>query len=129
MKKLVSIIIVIVIAVLLYFAYNNLLSPEGIIADKEVTIQVNIKNIDESYSFQTEYEFLYELVKENKKELGAGFKEYSYGVMIIELLNYRVNESNNEYFHIYVNGEDAIEGVQQIVLNDGDVYTFELKAW
>src|SRR5690554_2274289 len=92
-KKLISIIIVIVIAGLIYFAYNIFLSPIGITGEKKVAIQIINENIntEENYNFRTEHKFLYELMKEYEEDLGAGFKEYSYGIMLVELLNYKAN--------------------------------------
>lgn len=49
--------------------------------------------------------------------------------MITGMMNYTANESENEYFHIYVNGSDATSGPSEIPLNNNDNYKFELKKW
>ena len=33
------------------------------------------------------------------------------------------------FSHISINGEDAMEGIQQIPIKDGDTYTFQLMKW
>lgn len=130
-NKLLLIILVVILAGLGLLAYNKLLGPEGVVGEKRVSIRVVIdgENIDKTFTYQTDHEFVYELLKENEEELGASFEQYSFGVMLSGLMDYKVDQSNNEFFHISVNGEDAKEGIQQIVLNDGDIYTFELKKW
>ncbi|NLM96367.1 MAG: DUF4430 domain-containing protein [Halanaerobiaceae bacterium] len=122
---------VLVLAALAMYLYNEFLAPEGVAGTKSVSIEIliNEKNIAETFNYKTEHEFLYELMKENEEELGASFREYDFGVMLVGLMDYMADESRNEFFHISINGEDAMEGLQQIVINDGDRYTFELKKW
>ena len=45
------------------------------------------------------------------------------------IMDYRAEQARNEFFHISVNGEDAMEGIQQLPLKDGDIYTFKLMKW
>lgn len=130
-NKLLIVIMVLALAGLALYFYNEFLGPEGVSGTKSVSIKIfiNEKNIAKTFDYCTEQEFLYKLLKENEKELGASFREYDFGVMLVGLMDYKADEGNNEYFHIYINGEDAMDGLQQIVLNDGDIYTFELKKW
>lgn len=129
-NKLLIIGIVIVLAGLFLFAYNSFFAPEGVNGEKTITIRIIIEkqNINERSSYNTEHKFLYDLLKE-KDELRVSFREYDFGAMLVGLMDYRAEERNSEFFHISINGEDALEGLQEIVLNDGDLYTIELKAW
>lgn len=130
-NKILVIVLVVVVAVLALYGYNTFLAPTSIEGDKEVTLEIIIEKeeVDKSFSFNTDLEYLYDLLEENKEELGFAYEESNYGKMLAELINYNADESKNEYFHIYVNGVDATTGMEQIPLNDGDVYKIELKKW
>jgi hypothetical protein len=127
-KKIIAIIAVLVLAALAFVGYKTFLSPKGVEGAKEVTVNIVIEKegIDETFTYNTDYEFLIELLEENQEELGITFEEYDFGKMITGMMGYTV-DPNSEYFHIYVNGEDATTGVAEIPLNDQDTYTFELK--
>lgn len=130
-NKALLITLVVVLAGLGLFVYNNYLAPKGIAGEKAVTIQAVIEeqNIEKTFEYNTDNEFLYDLINENEEELRASFKETDFGAMLVGLMDYKADESNNEYFHISINGEDATEGPQGIVLNDGDIYKIELTTW
>lgn len=130
-KKLILIVLAIVLAGALLFAYNKFLLPEGVAGEKEVSIRIIIeeKQLDRLFTYNTDHEYLYDLLKEKEEELGASFEEYSFGVMLKGLMGYEANQARNEFFHISVNGEDAMEGIQQLPLNDGDIYTLQLMKW
>jgi len=127
-KKIIAIISVLVLAALAFAGYKAFLSPKGVEGAKEVTINIVIEKegIDKTFTYNTNHEFLIQLLEENKEELGITFEEYDFGKMITGMMGYTV-DPNSEYFHIYVNGEDATTGVAEIPLNDQDSYTFELK--
>ncbi len=130
-KKVLMIILVVVLAGLGLYTYNTYLGPKSVAGEKAVSIQVVIEeqDIGETYNYDTDYGFLYDLLKVNQEELGISFKEYDFGTMLVGIMGYKADESNNEYFHISINGEDALEGPQGIVLNDGDVYKIKLATW
>src|SRR5690554_8046013 len=116
-NKVIIVAVVLVLASLALYLYNEFLGPEGVAGTKNVSIEIliNEKNIAENFTYRTEQEFLYNLMKENQEELGASFREYDLGVMLVGLMDYKVEEGKNEFFHISINGEDALEGLQQIV--------------
>ena len=58
--------------------------------------------------------------------MGITAEEYDFGKMITGMMGY-VADASSEYFHVYINGEDATAGPAEIPLNDQDIYTFELK--
>lgn len=128
-NKLMIVILVLIIAFFLGLGYEYFFGPETLEGDKEVTLEIIIENqdIEESFIYNTEQEILYELLKEKEEELGVNFQSFSHGTMVTGLLNY--NTAENEYFHIYINNEDALTGVDEIVLQDGDTYLFELKEF
>ncbi len=130
-NKMLLITLVVLLAGLGLFTYNTYLGPKSVAGEKAVTIQVVIEeqDIDETYNYDTDYGFLYDLLKENQDEIGISFKEYDFGAMLVGIMGYIADESNNEYFHISINGEDAVEGPQGIVLNDGDSYKIKLAKW
>lgn len=130
-KKALIIASLILVTIILAVGYRNFLSAKGIEGTKEVTIQIVVdsENIDETFTFKTDHKFLYDLLEEKEEELGATFKKYDFGPMVMGMANYEANESKNEYFHIYVNDEDATTGPNQIIINDKDSYIFELKKW
>jgi uncharacterized protein DUF4430 len=130
-KKLVVIIAVIAISLLLWVGYNTVLTPKGVEGEKEVTVNVVNENedIDESFTYDTGFEFLFELLEEHEEELGMEYQTSEFGTMLTGMMNYTADNSKQEYFHIYVNGEDAATGVDDITLKDGDIYKFELKNY
>lgn len=129
-KKITAIIVIIALALVLFVGYKTFLSPEGVEGSKEVTILIinESEDMDESFTYNTDHEFLLEILEENQEELGITFEDTEYGKMLTGMMGYEA-DANSEYFHIYVNEEDAMAGVAEIPLNDQDVYTFELKSF
>lgn len=127
-KKITAIIIVLVLAALGFVGYKAFISPKGVQGAKEVTINIVVEKegIDETFSYNTDYEFLIQLLEEKQDELGISFQEFDFGKMVAGMMGYEADPAS-EYFHIYINGEDATAGVGEIPLKDGDTYTFELK--
>lgn len=130
-KKVTTIIIVIAVALVLMLAYQTFLSPKGVEGEKEVTITIIVENedINKSFTFNTDHEFLLDLLEENQEELGAEFLTSDFGTMITGMMNYQADDSKNEFFHIAVNGEDATTGAGDIPLNDGDTYKLEIMNY
>ncbi|NLJ78627.1 MAG: hypothetical protein GX329_04630, partial [Tissierellia bacterium] len=67
--------------------------------------------------------------EEKQEELGASFEESEFGVMVVGMMDYIVDADKQEFFHIAINGEDAMTGIKEIPLVDGDVYRFELANY
>lgn len=132
-KKLGIILVVLLVAALLFAAYNTFLAPSGSEGDKVVKVEVVIENDSlskrESFSYDTSSEFLLDLMEEEKEELGVVFEETEVGKMVVGMLDYKADPGQEEFFHISVNGEDAKVGVGEIPLEDGDQYKFELKHY
>ncbi len=130
-KKILTIASVILLFVLLYLGYNAFLAPKGTEGAKEVTIQIVIEkeNIDETFTFNTDHEFLTDLIKEKQDELGASFESSDFGTMITGMKGYEADISKNEFFLIQINGEDAMAGTDDTPIQDGDQYSFVLSTW
>ena len=128
-RKILSIIGVIAAVIILGALYSTYLAPSGVEGEKEVTLQVVVdkEDIDEDFTYQTEHEFLAELLEEEEEDLELTYSENSsLGMMITGMLGYEV-DSTSEYFHILIDGEDAEYGASGIVLEDGAEYTFLLR--
>lgn len=97
---------------------------------KEVTFRVTIdkEDIHEEFTFQTEQEYLSELIIEEEEILEVEYENTDFGLSITEILGYTIDGST-EYFHILINGEDAETGVSGIELMDGDEYELELRSF
>lgn len=129
-KKIITVVSVILAAVVLFAAYKVFLAPKGTEGSKQVTVQIVIEkeNIDETFTYKTEHEFLTDLLKEKQDELGASFESFDFGTMITGLMNYSV-DPNSEYFHFQVNGEDSMVGTDDTPIQDGDSYKFVLSTF
>ena len=127
-KKVRIIVSLLVLTLLLVAGYNTFLSPKATEGSKEVSIQVinEKENEDKTFTYKTDGEFLLGLLEENKDELGASFEKFDFGTMVTGMMNYLADDKS-EYFHITVNGEDAVTGPGEIPLNDKDKYVFELR--
>lgn len=130
-NKLLIITIALIGGLLLLFGYNSFFAPEGVEGEKEVALQIVIEkeDIDETFNIKTNGEFLVNLIKENEEKLGVSLKDTDYGTMITGLMNYTADEDNKEFFHISINGQDAMNGIDEIPINNGDKYIIELKTW
>ncbi|HHU48647.1 MAG: DUF4430 domain-containing protein [Caldicoprobacterales bacterium] len=129
-KKIILIISVILIFGLLYAGYQAFLAPKGTEGSKEVTIQVVVEkeDIDETFTFKTDHEFLTDLIKEQQDKLGASYESTNIGTMITGLTEYKA-DPNSEYFMFEVNGEVSMVGTDDTPIQDGDTYKFTLTAF
>jgi HD superfamily phosphodiesterase len=130
-KKIIAILAVVIAFVVLYAGYQAFLAPKGTEGSKEVTIQIIIEKeeIDETFTYKTDHEFLTDLLKEKQEELGAIMDSSDYGTMITGMMNYMADVSENEFFLIQINGEDAMVGTDDTPIQDGDSYNFILSTW
>ncbi|HSP48077.1 MAG TPA: hypothetical protein VLN47_08395 [Clostridiaceae bacterium] len=130
MKKKLSIIaLVIVLALGGLFVYNNYLSPKAVEGAKEVQIVIIAERagINETKTYRTDSEFVYDLLKEKEEELGIELEKFEFGEMVTTMKG--IKAEANEFYSIQVNGTDAMTGIKEIPLIDKDLYRFELKKW
>ncbi|MFW5985568.1 MAG: DUF4430 domain-containing protein [Halanaerobiaceae bacterium] len=128
-QKLTIIVLAVIIGALLLGVYNLILAPEGEEGLKEVTIEVIIEkeDVEETFTYETEHEFLQELLDEKESELEASFETSERGTMVTGMMDYEAQDG--EFFALLVNDEQAETGSEEIVLQDGDKYTFELTEF
>ncbi|HHY81944.1 MAG TPA: DUF4430 domain-containing protein [Clostridiales bacterium] len=130
-KKIITIITVLLVFGLLYVSYEAYIAPKAVEGSKEVTIQIVVEkeNIDKTFTFRTDHEFLTDLLKEKQEQLGASFDSTQYGTMITGMMNYKADPAANEFFLFQINGDDAMAGTDDTPIQDGDTYKFILTKW
>lgn len=131
MKKRITLIISILIGTLLLSACNMVSGPKAVEGEKEVTIHIVNENedVDKKFTYNTEHEFLLELLEEKEEELGVTFQSSDMGKMVVGMMDYVADPDNQEFFLIVVNDEDAMTGVGEIPLKNEDLYKFELTNY
>lgn len=128
-KKLIAVLVIILLAVG-GFGLSKLLFPKGEEGSKEVTIEIIVESegINYSETFKTDTLYVEELLKENTDELKVVTEDTQYGPMLVGLLDYKA-DATKEFYSIQINGEDAMVGIKEIPVNNGDVYTFEIQGF
>lgn len=114
-----------VIGVIMGFIYNST-REETVDGDKTITLQVMSER--DSYSFEQEY-------KTDEQYLGdfleheniIGFDKTEYGRFITSVQGYEASNDDQSWWSVYVNGESAVTGADEVILEDGSVYLLELK--
>lgn len=114
-----------VIGIIMGFIYNST-REEAIDGEKAITLQIMSER--DSYSFEQEYktdeQYLGDFLE---KEGIIGFDSTEYGRYITSVQGYESSNEDQSWWSIYVNGESAVTGVDEIILEDGSVYLLELK--
>ncbi|MDE5855065.1 MAG: DUF4430 domain-containing protein, partial [Ruminococcus sp.] len=92
----------------------------------QITVQIESKR--DKYSFEQSYNTDEEYLGNFLDKQGLiGFNESEYGRYITSVQGYELNDEEQSWWSISVNGESAMTGVDEIVINDNDVYLLELK--
>lgn len=130
-KKILVGLLAVIVAIGAYFAYGVFFGPETQEGTKTVTIEIVVdsEEINKTYTFKTDTEFLYDLLLENEQEIKLEILDSSFGPMLTGLEGYSANESKQEFYHISINGEAAMVGIKDIPVLEGDVYRFEIMNW
>ena len=130
-KKVMWIIIVVLVAIVSMFMYNQYLAPQATKGDKAVTVEVVVESegIEKIYDLNTDAEYVYDLLMEIQEDIKPEFEEASFGIYITGLEGYTADTTKNEFYAIKVNGVDAVVGVKELPVIDGEVYRFELSTW
>ena len=130
-KKIIAILAVVVAFVLLYAGYQTFLAPKGAEGSKEITIEIKIEkeDIDKTFTYKTDLEFVTDLLKEKQEELGASMDSTDFGTMITGMIDYKADPAANEFFLFQINGVDAAVGTDDTPIQDGETYTFVLSTW
>ncbi len=127
-KKVIVIGLVLLLGVVAFFGYNQFFGPNAQEGAKEVTIEIiaESQEISETFTFNTDAEFLYDLLVEKQEELQAEFGD---GGFVTGLMGYTANVDNKEFYSLLINGEFAMTGAKETPVEDGTVYKFELTTW
>ncbi|HAS73071.1 MAG TPA: hypothetical protein DCS67_02885 [Clostridiales bacterium UBA8960] len=127
-KKAIIIGLVLLLGVAAFFGYNQFLGPNAQEGAKEVTIEIiaESQSISESFTFNTDTAFLYDLLVEKQETLKVEFGD---GGFVTGLMGYTANAENKEFFSLLINGEFAMTGAKETPVEDGTVYKFELTTW
>lgn len=130
-NKILLAVVVVLVAIGAFFGYKHFFGSKAQEGEKAVVIEIVIpKNqVDEKIEINTDAAFVYDLLMENKDDLGVDIQEQSFGPFLNGMKGYVAQESEKEFFNIAINGEDAMVGIKEIPVKDGDVYRFELKNW
>lgn len=128
-KKIIVIAAVIILLIALctgmYFLYAST-REKPVEGAKSVTVQVADER--DNYSFEEKYNTDEQYLGNFLDSQGIiGFTESQYGRYITSVQGYEANDEEQSWWCISVNGESAVTGVDEIVINDGDVYMLELK--
>lgn len=93
---------------------------------KSITVQINSPR--DNYSFEQKYstdeEYLGNFLESEKL---IGFETSTYGRFIKSAQGFEANDEEQSWWCVLVNGESAVTGVDEIVIEDGAVYCLELK--
>ena len=69
-----------------------------------------------------------EKIKTDEEKLGPVFEKRGFKIedgMVLKIDDIDLSNSNSEYWHISVNGEDAQVGVNSMIIKNGDTIKFE----
>lgn len=132
MKKLIMTIIVLTLAGIGFFFYDNMQAP---VEPGDITIQIVDENdliiSENTYSFDEEDTLLgilddyYDIACANNNYQPSTCNPDSiFGTVILEIDDIKTNWTV-DYIAIYINDKYSTFGIDSIVLTDGDVYRFE----
>ena len=120
-KKIIVTLVAVFVLLLGAFGIKTINNKNANNGEKTITIEVlsDVDNINKT-----------EEVKTSEEKLGAAISnkegyEIRNDGMLVKVENIDLSKSNNEYWHIYVNGEDAQVGINDQIINDGDTIKFE----
>lgn len=120
-----GLLLIAILCAAMWFVYSSTReNPED--GGKSITVQVESQR--DSYSFEqvynTDESYLGDFLE---KEGLIGFDTSEYGRYITSVQGYAANDEDQSWWSISVNGESAVTGVDEIVIEDGGVYLLELK--
>ena len=122
---IIGIIVLVVLCVGMWFIYSKT-REKPVEGGKQITVQIESKR--DKYSFEQSYNTDEEYLGNFLDKQGLiGFNESEYGRYITSVQGYESNDEEQSWWSISVNGESAMTGVDEIVINDNDVYLLELK--
>lgn len=126
-RKSIIAIGVILLAALLLVGYRTWLAPQAKQGAKAVTVEVTIPRaqIEQSFSYQTDLDYVAQLLEQYKADLQLQTQQSSFGAYITAMLGVPA-DPNKEFYNIKVNGVDASVGISELPLEHGSTYAFTL---
>ena len=118
-KKLILTVIAVLVLLLGALGIKNISNKNIQKGNKTITIDIvsKVDNINEKEVINTDEEKLGQVL------LNKGFKIEN--GMVLKINNIDLTNSDSEYWHISVNGEDAKVGVNDQLIKNGDIIKFE----
>ena len=118
-KKLILTVIAVLVLLLGALGIKTTTNKNIQKGNKTITINIvsKVDNLNEKEKINTDEEKLGEVL------LNKGFKIEN--GMVLKINNIDLTNSDSEYWHISVNGEDAKVGVNDQLIKNGDIIKFE----
>ena len=118
-KKLILTVIAVLVLLLGALGIKNISNKNIQKGNKTITIDIvsKVDNLNEKEEINTDEEKLGPVL------LNKGFKIEN--GMVLKINNIDLTNSDSEYWHISVNGEDAKVGVNDLIIKNGDIIKFE----
>ena len=127
-KILIGIIIALVLVILCAGMGWLYLSTREEAVDGSKTITLQVASERDSYSFTQDYTTTEMYLGDFLAGEGMiGYNEGEFGRYITSVQGYEAKDEEQSWWSISVNGESAVTGVDEIILEDGSVYLLELK--
>ena len=118
-KNIILTIITILVLLIGFIGVKTITNKNSQRGNKTITIEIISKadNLNEKEEINTDE------VKLGPVLLNKGFKIEN--GMVLKINNIDLTNSDSEYWHISVNGEDAKVGVNDLIIKNGDIIKFE----
>ncbi len=127
-KIVIGIVGVLVLALLcvgMWFI-RDFATKDAVDGEKNITVQIVSER--DNYSFEQTYKTSEEYLGNFlEKENLIGFEVSDYGRFIKSAQGFEANDAEQSWWCIMINGESAVTGVDEIIIEDGNVYLLELK--
>jgi len=118
-KKVILTLIAILILLIGIFGIKKINDKNIEQGSKTITINIvsKVDNLSEVEKIKTDEEKLGPVLVQRGFKIEDG--------MVLKIDNIDLSNSNSEYWHISVNGEDAQVGVNSMIIKNGDTIKFE----
>ena len=119
-KKVTLTIVALLVLLVGFFGIKAITDKDVQQGNKTITIEVvsNVDNLNEKIEIKTDEEKLGPaLLNEEGYEIVDG--------MVTTVKGINLGDSDSEYWHISINGEDAQVGANDLIIKDGDAIKFE----
>ncbi len=125
LKPIIASIILIIVIVAMFFAYQNL-KPQTTQGSKKIVVEVVIPDKKaKTFTLHTDAKYLRQPLEENKLVKG---KESEYGLFIQAVNGLKANDSKQEWWCVTKNKATLNTGVDTTPITDGDHFEITLKT-